>query len=129
MAKDKVVKFCTQVDYVMSWFKDDKPLLKGAWSRSRKPPFPSLSISLSFTPFSSLLLYIYSLLCRFFRFPSLAIPSPFPVFPFFCFPFFRCPHFSLPFFPCLFLPYILPFSISDLLSIHLSFLPFLPFSF
>jgi len=31
-AKARVVKFCTQVDYIISYLKADKPPLKGAWS-------------------------------------------------------------------------------------------------
>jgi len=37
MAKARVVKFCAHVDYIISWLKDDKPPLKGAWSGSRDP--------------------------------------------------------------------------------------------
>jgi len=38
-AKAKVVKFCTQVDYNITWLKIDKTLLKGAWLGSRNPFF------------------------------------------------------------------------------------------
>jgi len=47
MAKARVVKFCTQVDYIISYLKDDKPPLKGAWLGSRDPFF-------NFTPIISL---------------------------------------------------------------------------
>jgi len=35
--ESKIVKFCTQVNYIKSYLSDDKPLLKGAWSGSHDP--------------------------------------------------------------------------------------------
>ena len=36
-AEARIVKFCTQADYIKSQLLDDKPSLKGAWSVSHDP--------------------------------------------------------------------------------------------
>ena len=36
-AEARVIKFCTQVDYIKSQHRDEKSPLKGAWLGSRDP--------------------------------------------------------------------------------------------